>query len=238
MVKLLILYYLNIKETHGYEIQKFLQASGFDTWTSIKAGSIYYALNKMEKEGEIALVREETRGSRVRRIYKITDLGITRLKKTIEKELAKPLVPLNLDKFILPITFNKLDKDVAIKLIEEHMKELNKTLEYWNYWKNKKINCDSPQVERISFEMTIANYEYELKWDKALIEEFDLYYKLSGENEDIIKNFHFSEMDENPTSNVDMSKASVNQLKDIILNNSDESKAALEKLITVIQKRI
>lgn len=234
MVKILILFYLNIKDTHGYEIQKFIQASGFDSWTNIKAGSIYYALGKMEKDGEIELVREETRGSRIRKIYKITDLGIIELKEAIEKELEKPLVPLNLDKFILPSTFNKLDKVVAIKIIETHMKELNKTLEYWNYWKNIKINADSPQVETISFDMTICNYEYELKWCKALIEEFDLYYKLSEKNEAMIKNFHFSEMEEHNKKNIDINKASVDQLKDIILNNSDDAKDALEKLITVI----
>ncbi|MBX4271620.1 PadR family transcriptional regulator [Clostridium estertheticum] len=234
MVKILILFYLNIKDTHGYEIQKFIQASGFDNWTNIKAGSIYYALSKMEKAGEIELVREETRGSRIRRIYRITDSGKNELKKAIEKELDKPLVPLNIDKFILPSTFNKLDKDVAIKIIESHMKELNKTLEYWNYWRNVKINGDSPLVEKISFDMTICNYEYELKWCKALIEEFDLYYKLSEKNEVMIKNFHFSEMEDNDKKNIDINKASVNQLKDIILNNSYDAKDALEKLITVI----
>jgi len=234
MVKVLILYYLNIKATHGYEIQKFIQASGFDTWTNIKAGSIYYALSKMEKVGEIELVREEIRGSRTRRIYKITDLGIIELKKAIEKELDKPLVPLNIDKFILPITFNKLDKDVAIKIIEEHMKDINKTLEYWNHWRDIKINSDSPQVETISFDMTISNYEYELKWYRALINEFDLYFKLSEKNEAMIKNFNFNEIDEEGIENIDINNASVNQLKNIILNNSDTSKAALEKLIKVI----
>jgi len=234
MVKVLILFYLNIKDTHGYEIQKFIQASGFDTWTNIKTGSIYYALRKMEKDGEIELVREETRGSRIRKIYKITDLGIIELKKTIEKELDRPLVPLNLDKFILPITFNKLDKNVAIKIINEHIKQINKTLEYWKYWRNIKINSDSPQVEMISFDMTISNYEYELKWYLALIKEFDLYYKLSEKNEVMIRDFNFSEIEEKDTINVDIDKASVSQLKDIILNNTSQAKAALEKLITVI----
>ncbi|QAA33583.1 PadR family transcriptional regulator [Clostridium manihotivorum] len=234
MVKILILYYLNIKATHGYEIQKFIQASGFDTWANIKAGSIYYALSKMEKDGEIELVREETRGSRVRRIYKVTELGIVELKKSIEKELDKSLIPLNSDKFILPITFNKLDKEVAIRIIEERIKELNKTLEYWNFWRNRKIDSKSPQVEMISFDMTISNYQYELKWYKALIEEFDMYCELSEKNEEMIRNFDFSEIDEKEMNDIDIEKASVNQLKEMILNNSDLSKAALEKLISVL----
>ena len=39
MVRILILYYLNIKTTHGYEIQKFIQETGLEQWTQIKSGS-------------------------------------------------------------------------------------------------------------------------------------------------------------------------------------------------------
>ncbi|NKF05873.1 PadR family transcriptional regulator [Clostridium gasigenes] len=234
MVKVLILYYLNIKATHGYEIQKFIQASGFEAWTNIKAGSIYYALSKMDKNGEIRLVREENRGSRVRRIYEITDLGVIELKKEIEKELDKPLVPLNIDKFILPITFNKLDKDEAISIIEERIKELNKKLEYWNYWKGIKINDCSTQVERLSFEMTICNYEYEIKWHESLIEEFDLYCELSEKNEVMIKSFNFAELDEKDSEDININKASLKELKNIILNDPTGAKNALERLITII----
>lgn len=234
MVKIIILYYLNIKATHGYEIQKFIQASGFETWTNIKPGSIYYALSKMEKSGEVKLVREENRGSRVRRIYEITDLGIAELKKAIEKELNEPLVPLNIDKFILPITFNKLDKNEAISIIDERIKELYKKLEYWKHWRNIKINENSTKVEIISFDMTITNYEYEINWHKSLIEEFDLYYELSGKNEEFIRNFDFGEADEKPVE--DINKAKINQLKDMILNDPSEAKDALEKLINIIGK--
>lgn len=234
MVKIIILYYLNIKATHGYEIQKFIQASGFETWTNIKPGSIYYALSKMEKSGELKLVREENRGSRVRRIYEITDLGVTELKKAIEKELNEPLVPLNIDKFILPITFNKLDKNEAISIIDNRIKELNKKLEYWKHWRNIKINENSTKVEIISFDMTITNYEYEINWHKSLIEEFDLYYELSGKNEEFIRSFDFGEADEKPSE--DINKDNINQLKEMILNDPSEAKDALERLINIIGK--
>ncbi len=49
MIKVLILYYLSIKPTHGYEIQKFIQVNHMDEWTKIQSGSIYYAINKLEK---------------------------------------------------------------------------------------------------------------------------------------------------------------------------------------------
>ncbi|MGL5354528.1 MAG: PadR family transcriptional regulator, partial [Clostridium sp.] len=196
--------------------------------------SIYYALSKMEKSGEVKLVREETRGSRVRRIYEITDLGISELKKAIEKELDKPLVPLNLDKFILPITFNKLNKNEAIAIIDERIKELNKKLEYWNYWKGLKINESSTKVEKLSFDMTISNYEYEIKWHESLIEEFDLYYELSEKNEIMIKNFDFGGIDEKDSDDNNINNASINELKDIILKDPRLAKNALDRLINII----
>ena len=75
MIRGLILYYLNIKPTHGYEIQLFIKVSGMDQWAKVQSGSIYYALNKLEKEKCIQVLREERTGSRVRKIYEITDLG-------------------------------------------------------------------------------------------------------------------------------------------------------------------
>ena len=72
MIRALILYYLSIKPTHGYEIQKFIQLLGTDQWMKIQSGSIYYALTKLEKEKCIDVLREERTGSRVRKIYKIT----------------------------------------------------------------------------------------------------------------------------------------------------------------------
>jgi len=75
MIRVIILHYLNIKPTHGYEIQQFISMSGIDQWTKIQSGSIYYALTKLEKEKNIAIQREERTGSRVRKIYAITEQG-------------------------------------------------------------------------------------------------------------------------------------------------------------------
>ena len=75
MIRGIILYYLNIKPTHGYEIQQYISMSGMEQWTKIQSGSIYYALTKLEKEKNIAVIREEHTGARVRKIYEITEQG-------------------------------------------------------------------------------------------------------------------------------------------------------------------
>ncbi len=236
MVKLIILYYLNIKSTHGYEIQKFIQTTGFDIWAKIKSGSIYYALSKMEKNGEVELVIEETHGSRVRRIYKITDKGREELKRTIEDELGKQLIPIGTEKFIIPMTFNRLSKESATPIINRHIKELKETLDYWIYWKKIKINDSSPEVDKISFGMTITNIEYAIKWHEALINEYDIYIEDAKKLELMIKNFEFDDINEAKSQDSTLDNEKINELREVILNNPENSKEALEQLINLMSK--
>lgn len=236
MVKALILYYLNIKATHGYEIQKYMQTSGFDVWANIKPGSIYYALGKMEEKGEIELVKEENRGSRVRRIYKITEKGRKELEKILEKELSKQLMPLNVEKFILPITFNRIKKENVTQILTKHIEELKKTLEYWKYWQDMKSAVSFSKVEKISFEMTITNIEYSIKWHLALIEEYDMYSEIGHKQEQIIESCDFAELPEKLDEPKDFNEDKIKELRDKILNNPERSKETLEELIRLMTK--
>lgn len=237
MVKVIILYYLSIKATHGYEIQKYIQTTGFASWTNVKSGSIYYALNKMEKNGEVELIKEESHGSRVRRIYNITDKGRNELEKVINDELSKYLVPIGTEKFIIPMFMNEIDKENAINIIDNHIKELNKSLEYWNYWRNVKVNNNSTELEKLSFDMTIMNIENSIKWHETLKKEYDIYVKEADKQYDVIKNVDFSELDEakKESKNVDIKK--INELRNTILNKPKEAKQAFEELISLLYNR-
>ena len=124
IIKVLILYYLSIKSTHGYEIQKFIQINHMDKWTKIQSGSIYYALNKLEKDGFIVLKEEIGSGSKARKIYKITDNGRAELKELVKNELANELFPSGSDKFIIYPLLNTLDKQNMISLVNSHINGL------------------------------------------------------------------------------------------------------------------
>lgn len=234
MVKAIILYYLSIKATHGYEIQKYIQTTGFAVWAKVKSGSIYYALSKMEKNGEVELVKEEAHGSRVRRIYNITDKGRSELEKVINEELSKYLVPIGTEKFVLPMFIDKIDKEKGISIIDKHIKELNETLEYWNYWKNIKINDNSTDLEKISFDMSILNIENSIIWHETLKKEYDIYVKESNKQHDIIKNVDFSEIDEVKEAGSNIDRKKINELRDIILNKPKEAKEAFEELLSLL----
>ena len=72
-----------------------------DKWTKIQSGSIYYALNKLEKDGLIVLKEEIGSGLKARKIYEITDNGRDELKELVKNELGNELFPSGSDKFII-----------------------------------------------------------------------------------------------------------------------------------------
>lgn len=232
IIKVLILYYLSIKPTHGYEIQKFIQINHMDKWTKIQSGSIYYALNKLEKDGLIVLKEEIGSGSKARKIYKITDNGKDELKELVKNELDSELFPSGSDKFIIYPLLNTLDKHSMIFQINSHIDRLRDKRIYLKKWQNIKINKQSLAIERISFEIMITNIEYQIKWHEALIEEMDKCIATSDEISNLISNFDFSNAETIAASTND----SIESLKQEILNNPESAPEKLEELIKKLSK--
>lgn len=232
IIKVLILYYLSIKSTHGYEIQKFIQTNHMDKWTKIQSGSIYYALNKLEKDGLIVLTEEIGSGSKARKIYKITDGGREQLKELVKNEIANELFPSGSDKFIIYPLLNTLNKQNIISLINDHISGLKDKITYLKKWQKIKVNKQSLTVERISFEMMITNLEYQIKWHEALIDEMDKCIAVSNEISDLISNFDFSNAEIMEASTND----SIESLKQEILNNPETASEKLEELIKKLSK--
>lgn len=232
IIKVLILYYLSIKSTHGYEIQKFIQTNHMDKWTKIQSGSIYYALNKLEKEGLIVLVEEIGSGSKARKIYKITDNGRDKLKELVKNEIASELFPSGSDKFIIYPLLNALDKQNIISLVNDHISGLRDKITYFKKWQKIKVNKQSLTVERISFEIMIVNLEYQIKWHEALINEMDKCIAASNEISNLISNFDFSNAETIEASTND----SIEILKQEILNNPESASEKLEELIKKLSK--
>ncbi len=73
--RLLVLGLLNESPKHGYEIQKWLEQSRTDTWANVLPGSIYHALQQLQKEGLVQVAQTPQVGHRLKAIYAITDAG-------------------------------------------------------------------------------------------------------------------------------------------------------------------
>ncbi|HEX3046387.1 MAG TPA: PadR family transcriptional regulator [Bacillota bacterium] len=104
---MIILGILQSRPMHGYEIQQLIQEEQMERWANILSGSIYFALNQMEKEGLIAPVAEERTGNRLRKKYAITAAGRVSLLELLRKALASPPHSLKSD-FSLALGFAML----------------------------------------------------------------------------------------------------------------------------------
>ncbi|MCY6372633.1 PadR family transcriptional regulator [Clostridium ganghwense] len=195
MIKAFILYYLSIKPTHGYEIQKFIQGNHMDSWTKIQSGSIYYALGKLEKQGLIELLKKEEVKAKGRKVYKITDKGKQELEECLKEELDKKIYDIGSDKFIIHPILNGIEKKEIIAHVEKHIKLLKEKKKETEKWQNIKVNKDTLKVEVVCFEMMISSLDYQIKWHEALLEEMDFCMDLSKQISDFIKAVDFSKVE-------------------------------------------
>lgn len=234
MIRALILFYISIKPTHGYEIQKFIQLSGTDQWMKIQSGSIYYALTKLEKEKCISVLREERTGSRVRKIYKITDKGKKEMHKEIMSVLQTPIANTGSPKFIIEPMLSILQESELKVAIINHIKQLKEKCEYWKRWSDIKAGKDATKLVQLSFSMTINALEDQILWHKELLDNLELYLNEGDTMKNFILQFDVDSSDsEIEVSDVDQKINYLNKIKDII---KDDPNKALDNLNLILEE--
>ncbi len=238
MIRGIILYYLNRKPTHGYEIQQFIQLYGMDQWTKIQSGSIYYALSKLEKEKNIEVLREERTGSRVRKIFRITEQGKKTLQEEMTLELATPLFQIGSSKFITSPILATLSKDEVEKITRNHIKELEKTLDYWKTWGEKKSSEDKYDLTKLSFRMAIDSLTQQIEWHEELLKHLDYYKKEAVSMDQVITAFNADSMREleETTAKTDQLKL-LNEIRDTISQNPEKALENINDLINQIKNK-
>ena len=232
MVKGLILYYLNIKSTHGYEIQRFTQISGIDQWAKIQSGSIYYALSKLEKSKDIEIVSEESVGQRSRKIYAITKKGRETLHKEMLSQLATPIANVGAAKFIVDPMLATLSENEIQDVIKKHVKELKESLKYWREWKEIKADPNKNRLTAISFELTIQSIQNQIQWHEELLSGLKEYKAESKSFEQFISSFNVERFEQNKEIVHDVNNIEfVQQLKEQIKNDPELAFKDLERIL-------
>jgi len=192
MVQLLVLYFLSIKSTHGYEIQRFIQLNYMDEWNSIKSVSIYYAMSKLEKKGYITLVEKIGLSEKSRKVYKITEEGQVGLKKMALDELLKPLTGVKSEKFLVyPITAN-MSKEDLVDGIDQHLYSLNEQMQRIKYWFDQKKEGASA-IELSTFDVMFDTLSSQVKWHETLKMSIDEVINETHKITQMIKSTNFAE---------------------------------------------
>ena len=73
--ELFVLGRLSSRPTHGHEIMRTLGASRSDLWVELSDKHVYYILNKLEREGLVAVYVQREGARPARKVFSITPAG-------------------------------------------------------------------------------------------------------------------------------------------------------------------
>jgi DNA-binding PadR family transcriptional regulator len=88
---LVLLSLLRERPMHPYEMQRLIRQRGKDEQLDLKRGSLYHAIERLERSGLIEPVETEREGRRPERtIYRITESGVEELLEWLRDLLSRP----------------------------------------------------------------------------------------------------------------------------------------------------
>ncbi len=88
MLKYILLGFLNYQPMTGYDLKRLVDGSTAHFWHAYHS-QIYTTLRKMEQEGLVTSVIDDSDEKRERRIYEITELGKSKLKQWLGRPLTE-----------------------------------------------------------------------------------------------------------------------------------------------------
>lgn len=124
MTKLLILGLLDTQPMSGYDLQQKIGRADARRWGGVLPGSIYYALKKLEEEGDIALAEVGQTGRRQRAVYAITPQGRRSLQTLVRDVLRTPVSPYPTELFSGLSLLDRLPRPEAVQALRERRKRL------------------------------------------------------------------------------------------------------------------
>lgn len=238
MIRGLVLFYLNNKPTHGYEIQKYVQISGIEQWTKIQSGSIYYALNKLEKEKFIEVLKEERTGSRIRKIYQITKSGKKELEKEIALILDTPIAVVGSPKFVAVILMNVLEDGKIGQIVQRHINGLVEQAAYWEKWQRIKGGSGTSKLNQMSFQMAIDSLHAQIEWHEELLKNKKKYLEESKAMEKIIHTFDVEQIEKlEKTEDVAKKLDYLEELKKMIVQDPNNAVSNLDKMMELLKEQ-
>ena len=190
------------------------------------------------KEKNIQVLKEERNGSRIRRIYEITELGRKELDREMREELETPIMEIGSLKYIVYPMINVLSKNDTKQIIEKHISDLNEKKKYWESWRNIKAGETADRLTRLSFDMSIHSLEDQITWHQELLNCLDDYRKEADNMVKMIKSF---EPDSIPEGNPQGGKQKEMQEWLAVMEKIQESaqvdpQRALEQLNAVVEE--
>jgi DNA-binding PadR family transcriptional regulator len=89
---LTVLCLLRVRPMHPYELQQCIRDWHKDEFLDLKRGSLYHAIERLQRQGAIEPIKTTREGRRPERtIYRLTDSGEQQMLQWLEEMIARPL---------------------------------------------------------------------------------------------------------------------------------------------------
>lgn len=131
--RLMVLGLLNESPRHGYEIQKWLEETHTDTWANVLPGSIYHALQQLQKEGLVQIHETLQTGYRLKAVYAITDAGRSEFKQLLREALQQPPRAFPAEFYTALVFLSELPHQEVRTAVEALIPKLEREIESWAY---------------------------------------------------------------------------------------------------------
>ena len=169
-----ILASLDLQPMSGYDLKKFFDRSVGHFWTTTQS-HIYKALTGLEKEGWVVRKTIEQEDKPDRKEYSITKSG----RAEVHRWLTTPLPPVPVrEAWLIQLFFSHTSTNEEITaLIKERGKTIQEIVDVYKSQTQVAVPQDlPPHLERaralwqITLDYGIAFYQFELKWNKEMLE--------------------------------------------------------------------
>jgi DNA-binding PadR family transcriptional regulator len=168
MLKLILMGLLIKADNHGYNLRKMIEKD-LSNLINVDNTSIYYTLNKMEKEGLVTykIVSDTKRPQK--NLYSLTDKGRREFRELLLSNMSdnrRPLLNIDISLYFIEM----LDKDEAIEKLTDRSRELRKLIFFMKAQQRSAEIGDPKGKEAIIISHNIKLAETELQFLKDVAE--------------------------------------------------------------------
>jgi len=167
MLKIVIMGLLMRGDNHGYKLRKVIEQELL-TLINVDNTSIYYTLNKLEKDGYVTRTAVIDSKRPQKNLYSLTKKGKTEFKKLLIENMnnnKRPLLNIDISLYFIDL----LGKDEAIEHLTKRAKELRKLVYLLKLSEKEAKKKESNEREAVIFSHNRRLTETELEFLKDVI---------------------------------------------------------------------
>ncbi len=168
MLKLILMGLLMKEDNHGYNLRKMIEKD-LSNLINVDNTSIYYTLNKMEKEGLVTFKIVSDTKRPQKNLYSLTDKGRKEFRELLLSNMSnnkRPLLNIDISLYFIDM----LDRDEAVEKLADRSRELRKLIFFLKAQERSAENREPRGKESIIISHNIKLAETELQFLKDVAE--------------------------------------------------------------------